>query len=91
MRIIESVKELEMTWILTGIITSHEEVKVKTPNGIIINKFLIKVASGNFGEHFYISRTDEGIDEYINKKVCLIVATSKIAGFREVVKINHLE
>ncbi|MEN4575352.1 hypothetical protein ABEH22_08170 [Pantoea agglomerans] len=91
MRIIESATEVEIAWILTGIIISYEEVKVKTPTGMIINKLLLKVASGNIGEDFYISRTDEGIDEYINKKICLIVTTSKVAGFREVVKINHLD
>lgn len=91
MRIIESATEVEMTWMLTSTIISYEEVKVKTPTGIIINKLLLKVVSGNLGEDFYISRTDEGIDDYINKKVCLIVTTSKVAGFREVVKINHLD
>lgn len=91
MRVIESATEVEVYWKLTGVIESYEEVKIKTPSGVAIDKIIIKVVRCDIGEDFYIIKNDDEILNYINKNVCLLITNSRVAGLREVVKINHLD
>lgn len=91
MIIIESATEIELFWKLTGVIESYEEVKVKTPSDMVIDKIILKVVRCDIREDFYISKSDEEVLNCINKNVCLLITNARVAGLRKVIKINHLD